>query len=256
MLIGRDNEKSIIKRLIDKDDIFGSFLFFGESQIGKFSLALEIASGFEPSGVITETKIVSSEDGGSIGIDTAREIKDFLSVKPISSKVRMVIIDEAEKLTREAQNALLKIIEEPPKHALIIFIASDASVLLPTIVSRCRKIYFPRVSKKIISEWLMKEFSLSEKEAMDTANVSFGRPGLVKEMVETDKKTKKKPAKDIFKFESDSEYRDFVKKTIIELYRDKNKNISALSEFCKRLAFNETFNTNKKLQLQSIPWTQ
>lgn len=71
-----------------------------------------------------------------ISIDQIRDLKRTIFQKPLSKKPKLIIIQEAQKLTVEAQNALLKILEEPPKHAIIILEASDKSTLLPTIISR------------------------------------------------------------------------------------------------------------------------
>ncbi len=71
-----------------------------------------------------------------ISIDQIRELKRQIYQKPIASHFKIVVIQEADKLTREAQNSLLKIFEEPPKHAIIILEAPDKNTLLPTIVSR------------------------------------------------------------------------------------------------------------------------
>ena len=75
-----------------------------------------------------------------IGIDKVRELEQWASRKPHSSKFKSAIIYEAEKLTHQAQNALLKTLEEPPKNTLIILTAPQETFLLPTIVSRCKVI--------------------------------------------------------------------------------------------------------------------
>lgn len=74
----------------------------------------------------------------SIGIDQIRKLGQWVARKPHSSKFKAAIIDEAEKLTHQAQNALLKTLEEPPKNTLIILTAPQETLLLPTIISRCK----------------------------------------------------------------------------------------------------------------------
>ena len=72
----------------------------------------------------------------SIGINEVRELKRHIYEKPVKEKVNLVIFEDADKLTHEAQNALLKILEEPPPSAVIVLVTNDKSQLLPTILSR------------------------------------------------------------------------------------------------------------------------
>ncbi len=73
----------------------------------------------------------------SLGIETSREIKEFLGIKPFEAAAKVVVILEAQSLTLEAQNALLKTLEEPPARSFVILAAPHEKLLLPTIVSRC-----------------------------------------------------------------------------------------------------------------------
>lgn len=81
--------------------------------------------------------LVVKKEGDSISIKQIRELKKSLSLKPYSAPTKLALILEADKLTQPAQNALLKTLEEPPDHSLIILCASQPDLLLPTIVSRC-----------------------------------------------------------------------------------------------------------------------
>lgn len=83
-----------------------------------------------------DLNIVDSET--SIGIDQIRNLQIKLSLKPFQEKFKSAIIPKAQNLTLEAQNALLKALEEPPENTIIILCAPDSSWLLPTIVSRCQ----------------------------------------------------------------------------------------------------------------------
>lgn len=76
----------------------------------------------------------------SIGIEDIKQMQKKIFLKPIKSKLKAIIIDEAELLTIEAQNALLKILEEPPEHTIIILSSETQETLLPTILSRCQLI--------------------------------------------------------------------------------------------------------------------
>lgn len=76
----------------------------------------------------------------SIGIETIKQMQKKLFLKPIRSKTKIVILEEAHLLTTEAQNALLKVLEEPPEHTIIVLSANSKESLLPTIISRCQVI--------------------------------------------------------------------------------------------------------------------
>lgn len=96
--------------------------------------------------VLYHPDILYFSSDSKLGIEQARKIKEHFSLKPYSAKGRAVVLEDAANLTVEAQNALLKILEELPKEALFILGADSDSKLLPTVVSRCQIIYIPDVS--------------------------------------------------------------------------------------------------------------
>ncbi len=84
---------------------------------------------------------MTHEKPGSIGVDDIRrQINDTIAIRPYSSPYKVYIVDEAEKMTVQAQNALLKTIEEPPSYAVIFLLTTNQDVFLPTILSRCVQI--------------------------------------------------------------------------------------------------------------------
>lgn len=91
----------------------------------------------------------------SIGIDQIRQLQHQLNLKPYSSKVKAALILSAEKLTIPAQNAMLKMLEEPPQNTLIILSSPRAGLLLPTIISRCQIIRLPFLNQKIYNPGLI-----------------------------------------------------------------------------------------------------
>ena len=111
MLVGHKEKIKIFEELFRSDVLSHGYIFFGEEQVGKKSFALAFANFLEkgkfenPDGILSETKLITPEEG-SIGIDPAKEAKRFLSQKPILSKRRVLIIDDAHKLTSQAQNAI------------------------------------------------------------------------------------------------------------------------------------------------------
>lgn len=83
-----------------------------------------------------------------LGMEQARQIREFFSLKPYSGKGRAVVLEDAPSLTTEAQNALLKTLEEPPEEAILLLGASSDANFLPTILSRCEIVIIPTVSTK------------------------------------------------------------------------------------------------------------
>ncbi len=88
----------------------------------------------------------------SIGITEIKQMQQKIFLTPFKSPQKAVIIEEAELLTTEAQNALLKVLEEPPDHTIIILSTNNKETLLPTIQSRCKIITLPEEEKKLMSE--------------------------------------------------------------------------------------------------------
>ena len=132
---------------------------------------------------LASMKLLDPNVKDSIGIDAAREIKHFLWQKPNASSRRTLIIDEAELLTNEAQNALLKITEEPPASSLLILVTSDAESILPTITSRLPRIHFGTVAEREIKAWLIAEQKLTEAKAAPLAAKALGKPGLAYKLI-------------------------------------------------------------------------
>ena len=105
-------------------------------------------------------------------------MKYFLSERPSASAYRTVIIDGADNLTDQAQNALLKVSEEPPAHGLLILIVDNPENLLPTLQSRFHKVYFPRLSEEKIAGYLKSVWKVEDKAAAKRRpRDSFGRMG-------------------------------------------------------------------------------
>ncbi|MDP3726717.1 MAG: hypothetical protein Q8Q96_00185 [bacterium] len=98
------------------------------------------------------------QEKGTIGIEEVRNLQKKLFLKPLKSPVKAVVIKNAENLTLEAQNALLKSLEEPPDNTIIILTASNKDLLLPTILSRCKIVELKKeeaqLSKNEISQYL------------------------------------------------------------------------------------------------------
>ena len=178
-LLGFTKRYEEFERLTSKSDLPGSWLFWGEEGIGKRSFAEEWFGRVE-NGVWGEKARVdilrlapNPEDG--YGIEVARTLQKFLWQTPLKSPRRMAILDRADELTDQAQNAMLKILEEPPKHSLIVLIASEFELLLPTLRSRLLGIHFSRLTNSEMEKFL-KEKEVPTTKIKNLIENSFGRP--------------------------------------------------------------------------------
>ena len=178
------------------------YIFHGPVGIGKATSARNLARRINcaqggddnctvcrqiDSGTYPNVIIIRPQDKPSIGIDQIRELGQMLSLQPyIKSGRRVVIIEEAQAMTTEAQNALLKFIEEPPPSTLLILIAPNVQSLLPTVISRLGAVYFLPVEDAAAAAWLMAEHNASSHDATIAAARSAGRPGLALSLLETD----------------------------------------------------------------------
>ncbi len=153
-MVGYENLVNNFKNLINNGRLSHAYLFYGADQEEQFLFAQSLANFlekkiFKPSdALLSETLIISPDEENVIGIDRVRSLKHFLWQKPANSIRRLAIIKEARNLTFQAQHAALKIVEEPPESALIIFIAKTIDDLFLTLSSRLQKIYFSSQSNR------------------------------------------------------------------------------------------------------------
>lgn len=178
-----------------------AYLFLGPRGVGKGLVARWMASrllcqGAEPPcGDCTACRKVASgnhpdlmildrvEGKGSIGIDDVREGIAEVQLRPYEAGYRFWILSEAERLTDEAQSALLKTLEEPPPHLVLILVAGGENALLPTVTSRCRILRFGPVEPEEIVGLLV-ERGVSAERAAVAARIAEGAPGGALELAE------------------------------------------------------------------------
>ena len=131
-----------------------------------------VQSGNQPD-IIT----ITHEKPNSISVKEIRDMRADLSIKPYANARKIYIIPDAEKLTIQAQNALLKTLEEPPEYAVIILIADGLSTFLPTILSRCVVLQTRAVEEAQIADFLRREKNLPQDQAQILARFAGGCPG-------------------------------------------------------------------------------
>ena len=147
-IIGHSRAIKVLKRLADERRLAHGYIFFGPKWVGKRLVAESLAHycegrEFAPAArTLNDARVVAPDIEGTIGIDAVRALKFFLYERPNVSPYRLAIIDGAERLTPQAQNALLKLAEEPPSSGVLVLIASDREALFLTLRSRLHQLYF------------------------------------------------------------------------------------------------------------------
>lgn len=133
----------------------------GQDPCGKCHSCIQAESGNHPD-IIT----VAHEKPGAIGVDDIREqVNNTVSIKPYQGPYKVYIIPHADTMTVQAQNALLKTIEEPPKYAVILLLTENADMLLPTINSRCVMLKLRNIKDALIRKYLMENLEVPDYKA-------------------------------------------------------------------------------------------
>lgn len=203
MLIGHQRIWEFLTRSVQQNRLAHAYLFAGPAQVGKMTLAREwakwqlceqakgnaacgqccqcraIERGQNPDLIILSPRLVE-KDGVvktlEISIKEARELQRQLSLFPYSAVRKIAIIEEAAAMSDEAANALLKTLEEPSAHSLIILVSANWQAILPTIISRCQLIKFLPVPEKEIVAGL-KNLSVKTDNLTAAVKLAAGRPG-------------------------------------------------------------------------------
>ena len=148
---GQEQLVTLLTTSIKQKKVSHAYLFCGGRGTGKTTVARIFARDIG----CNEEDIIEIDAASNRGIDEIRELRDAVRTAPFSSPYKVYIIDEAHMLTKEAANALLKTLEEPPSHVIFILATTDPEKLPPTIVSRCQKIVFSSPDKTTLSHQLM-----------------------------------------------------------------------------------------------------
>ena len=204
-VLGHEQTIAHMKSAIEANKVSHAYLLAGEKGSGKKMLAGIFARtlqcethGSEPcgkchsciqaeSGNQPDIIYVTHEKPGSISVDDIRgQVNGDIQIKPYSSPYKIYIIDEAEKLTQQAQNALLKTIEEPPAYAIIMLLTANEGMLLPTIKSRCVTLTMKPVPLPLIRQYLMEELQIPDYRADICAAFSQGNVGKAKRLALSD----------------------------------------------------------------------
>lgn len=176
-IIGNAEIKEYLLKSIKSKNVLHSYLFLGTAGIGKKIIAKEFAKQilcieekencncksclcFESNNHPDFTII--NESGENIKIEDIRKITEKVIEKPIISSKKVYIINDCEKMTREAQNCLLKTLEEPPEFIVIILISSNENLILNTIKSRCMKLQFKNILEEDLKKYAIEKLGYND----------------------------------------------------------------------------------------------
>lgn len=147
-VVGQDHIVDILERSLSSNNIHHAYLLTGPKGVGKTSVARIIAhkiNNLEYSHESQHIDIIEIDAASNRRIDEMRELRDKMHTAPALAKYKVYIIDEVHMLTKEAFNALLKSLEEPPEHVIFILATTDVHKLPETIISRCMRFHFKSI---------------------------------------------------------------------------------------------------------------
>lgn len=193
-VIGQDKILALLDYSLKNNAIAHAYLLVGPQHVGKGTLAINMAQALNCDGPelpcgqcrscqrILEGKhadvtTIGLDSRTEIGIDDIRGLQRLANLPPYEGKYKVFIIDDAEYLSTEAANSLLKILEEPPQRVIWLLLAAEEEHLLPTIVSRCQRLELKPVSSEQVQEVLINSYNIDADKAKLLTQLCHGRPG-------------------------------------------------------------------------------
>jgi DNA polymerase-3 subunit delta' len=199
-IVGNKENKELLKNMIKSGNISHGIIFEGKESIGKSLFGINFAksilctsenekpcnkckSCIEIDNLNNPDFLLIEPEENSLKIEQIREMNKKVLEKPIVSNRKVYIINDSEKMTKEAQNSLLKTLEEPPEYITIILISSNDNMFLNTIKSRCVKITFDKLSNEELKEVLQEKLDISgvSEEILKIADGSVNKVITLKE---------------------------------------------------------------------------
>jgi DNA polymerase-3 subunit delta' len=193
-VIGQDRILSLLDYSLKTNTIAHAYLLVGPRHVGKGTLAINLAQALNCDGPelpcgqcrscqrILEGKHadvtpIGLDSRTEIGIDDIRGLQRLANLPPYEGKCKVFIIDDAEYLSTEAANSLLKILEEPPPRVVWLLLAAEEEHLLPTIISRCQRLELKPVPAERIQEVLVDSYNVDADKARLLTQLCHGRLG-------------------------------------------------------------------------------
>lgn len=203
-IIGHNKIKMHIESSLKENKLSHGYLFSGPSGIGKRLLSLGVSktvfcknSDIEACGKCSSCHkfesnnhpdiMIIEADGSSIKNKQVEDIQSFIKIKPNESEKKIIIIDDADKMTVSAQNRILKTLEEPPSYGMMFLISSKPHSLLPTIKSRCQILDFGKIEDKLIERYLIDNREINSENAKLISKFADGSLRVAIDIVTSDK---------------------------------------------------------------------
>ncbi len=203
-VLGHSRPITFLKRAIGNGKVMNSYLFLGNEGIGKKYVALQFAKALNCLGAEAEggeacdhctsckkidhalhpDVLLIEPEGQNIKVDQVRQLQKELVYRPYEGKRRVCILTAADRMAPHIPNTLLKTLEEPPLHTVIILLANNSRLMLSTILSRCQPVRFNPLPNLLVSRWLTECRGLNETEAHLLASLSEGSIGKALEIQE------------------------------------------------------------------------
>ncbi len=249
-VVGQEQIVEHLKAAVKMKKVSHAYILQGERSSGKefiakvFAMALQCEKqGGDPCGQCRSCKQaaggnhpdiirVSHEKPNTIGVEDIRKVTGDIAIKPYSSDKKIYIINEAEKMTVQAQNALLKTLEEPPEYAVILLLTTNVEALLPTIQSRCVLLTMKPVRDDAVKKFLMENLMIPEYKADVCVAFARGNVGKAKALASSEEFDNiKSDAVTLLKYIRDMEINEIVAaiKKIAEYKFDINDYLDILS---------------------------
>ncbi len=202
-VMGHERPIHLLQGAIAQEKVVNSYLFSGNEGIGKTLVALQFAKALNclegenrtdgcdrclscrkiDRHLHPDVSLIEPE-GQTLKVEQVREMLRGLAYRPYEGRRRVFILTAADRMRPDMANTLLKTLEEPPLHTVIILLANSLRWILPTILSRCRSIRFNPLPSHLVSDWLTKEKGIEKSEAHLLASLSEGSPGKALEIKE------------------------------------------------------------------------
>ena len=168
-VIGQEHIVSVLEGSLKLKRLSHAYLFVGSRGTGKTTVARIFARAMG----VSDNDMYEIDAASNRGIDDIREIRDGVNVLPFESPYKVYIIDEVHMLTKEAFNALLKTLEEPPAHAIFILATTETDKIPETVLSRCQIFTFKKPAREVLRQHVVK---VSKKEGY---TLEAGAPDLI-----------------------------------------------------------------------------
>lgn len=265
-IIGNENVKHLLNNSIKSNNLVHSYMFVGPDGIGKSLFAKDLAeimlcmSGSNACGECSscikfqsgnhpDFMQIDSDDGKSIKIAQIRLLQEKIAEKPIVSNHKVYIINNSDLMTVEAQNCLLKTLEEPPEYATIILVLSNENKLLNTIKSRCTKFAFQKLTDDELVTYATSHGITLHKNLLSTCGGSIANLINLQDNIET--------------YETlDKIINDFSTKDIVDIWNEaeilykSKENILNLLDYFNIVFLNKLKISNEEKYINSIKFVE